>query len=231
MKHLATLVTCATLLILTGCGDSSSPVTATPPAETSVTAAGTASEAIVLDSRSQLLDAVATRTDDGFDVTAWWGCVQQDCQGRRAITASSDGFATAAYEKWTQRAWQAYSHDPPRWQVYDVAPIDGVIAYHYGAVGLPDGRLLVLLEHFSDDRANAPADRPHGLWVSDGFNWTTYAPHEASFTPPLDTTRAWGPFVDLQVAEGVISVRTWDNKLYVSVDGAASFREIAARAR
>jgi len=129
---------------------------------------------------------------DGFDVAAWWGCVQHGCQGRRAITTSHDGFATAAYEKWNLRLWESHSPAPSpwtvpafadlaqetvwsmedsaegvqvviaggdgtthrpfqkvgrsadhgeTWEVYDAAPIDGEVAYHYGAVGLPDGRL------------------------------------------------------------------------------------------
>ena len=135
-------------------------------------------------------------------MAAWWGCVEQGCQGRRAIATSSDGFATATYEKWSRRKWELHSPMPTRpsvpafeglaqdyawsmedgaegvqvviaggdgatlkpfqkvarstdrgetWEVYDVTPIDGEMAYHYGGVGLADGRLLMLLDHFTDD--------------------------------------------------------------------------------
>jgi hypothetical protein len=238
-------------------------------------------EETVLDSRSRLLDAVVRPTEDGFDVAAWWGCVEQGCQGRRAIATSSDGFATAAYKKWSRRKWEMHSPMPTRpsvpafeglaqdsapslvegefgaqvviaggdgatlkpfqkvarsadhgetWAVYDVAPIDGQMAYHYGGVGLADGRLLVLLDHFTDDGPNAPADRPHGLWISDGIDWTTYAPQRATFSPTLTPTAVgWSEIIDLDATPGVISVRTWDSKLYVSTDGAVRFLEIRAR--
>ena len=280
MKRFATPIAAAMLLIVTGCGgveaDPSSPdtphVTVAPP--------GVTPEEIVHDPRSRLLGAEVAPTRDGFDVAAWWGCVEKGCQGRRAIATSGDGFATAAYEKWSQRLWEKHSPIPTRptvpaleglaqdavsvtdgaeraqvviaggdgatlkpfqkvarsgdhgetWEVYDVAPIDGEMAYHYGGVGLADGRLLVLLDHFTDDGDKTPAARPHGLWISHGTDWTTYAPHEATFSPALSPSAdGWSEIVDLDAAPGVISVRTWDSRLYVSTDGAATFREIAAR--
>lgn len=281
MKSIAILVTASMLLLIAGCTDSPPPSIAPQPAEASATPSRVTPEEIVLDPRSRLLDAVVRPTGDGFDVAAWWGCVQHGCQGRRAITTSSDGFATAAYEKWSRPSWEKLSPLPARpsvpaleglaqdsawsvedgaegvqvviaggdgatlkpfqkvarstdhgetWGVYDVAPIDGELAYHYGGVGLADGRLVVLLDHFTDDGYEAPADRPHGLWISDGFDWTTYAPHRAMFSPALTPNPAgWSDVVDLDVAAGVITVRTWDSRLYVSTDDAVTFREIPAR--
>lgn len=281
MKRIATLVVISMLFLIAGCAGSSPRSVAPQPAEASATPSRVTPEEIVLDPRSRLLDAVVRPTGDGFDVAAWWGCVEQGCQGRRAIATSSDGFATAAYEKWNRRSWEKHSPGPPRWtvpafeslaqetvrsmedsaegvqvviaggdgatlrpfqrvgrssdhgetwEVYDVAPIDGEMAYHYGAVGLPDGRLIVLLDHFSDDGHNAPAKRPHGLWISDGLDWATYAPHAATFAPTLTPNPSgWSDLVDLDVADGLISVRTWDSKLYVSTDGAVTFLEMRAR--
>lgn len=281
MKRIATLVTVSMLLPIAGCADSPPPSIPPQPAEASAAPSGVTPEEIVLDPRSRLLDAVVRPTEAGFDVAAWWGCVDQGCQGRRAITTSADGFATAAYEKWTQRNWEKHSPVPTRpsvpafeglaqdsvwsmedgaegvqvviaggdgatlkpfqqvgrstdhgetWDVYDVAPIDDEMAYHYGGVGLEDGRLMVLLDHFSDDGHNAPAARPHGLWISDGLDWTTYAPLAATFSPALTPSAVgWSEIVDLDVADGTISVRTWDSKLYVSTDNAVTFLEIRGR--
>ncbi len=283
MKRTGTLIAFAVLLLPTGCNEPTTRASSPPPSPTAAasrTPSEVTPEDVVRGSRSQLLDAVVRPAGDSFEVTAWWGCVVRGCQGRRAITSSSDGFATAAYGKWTSREWLRLSPLPTQghvpafeglaqetvwsmedgaegvhvviaggdgatlkpfqkvgrssdhgetWEAFDVAPIDAEMAYYSGAVGLPDGRLLVLLDHFSDDGPSAPADRSHGLWISDGRDWSSYAPYEPIFTPPLNPTGSWGPIVDVDVTAGVISVRTWDSKLYASTDAAVTFTEIPAR--
>lgn len=256
------------------------PTTATPAgARPAATPGAPGPEGVVADDRSVLLDAVVTLGPDGPAVAAWWGCVETGCHGRRAIAASDDGFATASYEPWSRRRWQARTGatgTPPAvpalegllqqpvtsmsgdqqtrvvaaggdgatllpfqevarstdrgkaWEVYDV-DLGDPLGYQSGAVGLADGRLLVLLDHFSDETRGRPADRWHGLWASDGGDWSSYAPHRASFEPALrPAPGGWSPLVALDARPGVLWVRTWDSRLYTSTDDATTFREVRA---
>lgn len=62
------------------------------------------------------------------------------------------------------------------WRRFDLPRFGGDMAYSGGHVVTTDGRLVALLDHFSDDRPGRPSDRVHGLWTSDGGDWSTYSP-------------------------------------------------------
>ncbi|WP_181310784.1 hypothetical protein [Nocardioides campestrisoli] len=124
------------------------------------------------------------------------------------------------------------------WQRFDVPRFDGEMGYVSGQAVLPDGRLLVLLQSFSGDRLDMPSSRHHGLWVSLGDDWSSYEPLRPRFTPQVATRRGDGSFTGNYLFNnlgaspgdgGVVWAATWDDRLYVSTDGAASFREIPAR--
>jgi hypothetical protein len=134
----------------------------------------------------------------------------------------------------------ARSHDGGQtWTTYDVAAVDGERAYTSGQVVLSDGRLLVLLTSWSDDRRSRPGPRHHGLWVSDGDDWSRFTPYdEASFLPPPGPPPAGGRLAELSWQAslgadpqrgGVIWLQGWDDRLYVSSDAARTFRAIPAR--
>ncbi|WP_344150570.1 sialidase family protein [Nocardioides koreensis] len=115
----------------------------------------------------------------------------------------------------------------------DVPASQGARAFGSGFVVLADGRLLALLDHWSDDRAGRPSDRWHGLYASAGRDWSAYTPVRPDFTPePGPAPRGFSPLVSLEADPargGVIWTRTWDGRLYVSTDGARTFEETATR--
>jgi hypothetical protein len=115
----------------------------------------------------------------------------------------------------------------------DVPLTHGARAYGSGFVVLAHGRLLALLDHWSDDRSGRPGPGHHGLWVSDGDDWATYATAEPRFRPALGTApRGFSPLVSLAASVphgGVIWVQTWEDRVYVSTDSARTFREVRSR--
>lgn len=119
------------------------------------------------------------------------------------------------------------------WTRFDVPRFDGAMAYSSGQVVTADGRLVALLDHFSDDRRNRPGERHHGLWTSSGADWSSYRPLLSRMMPrPTPPPGGWSTLVALGATadpDPVIWVTTWDHRLYVSTDGAATFHEIAAR--
>lgn len=169
----------------------------------------------------------------GPDVPVLAGLVQREVPslvpspaGRwRAVVGGGDGATLLPFEA------LARSVDGGRsWERFDVPLVEGERAYTTGAVVLPDGRVLALLGHWSGDRAERPSALPHGLWVS-GADWATYAALEATFDPPLPAANPWPPLVGLGAStdgDGVVWAHTVD-RLYVSLDGARSFREVPAR--
>jgi hypothetical protein len=114
----------------------------------------------------------------------------------------------------------------------DVPETAGERAFGSGFVVLADGRLLALLDHWSDD-AGRPSHRWHGLYASSGDDWSAYTPVRPDFTPePSPAPRGFSPLVSLEADPapgGVIWTRTWDGRLYVSTDGARTFQEAATR--
>lgn len=119
------------------------------------------------------------------------------------------------------------------WTNFELPRLDNERAYSSGHVVTSEGRLLALLDHFSDDRAGRPSDRWHGLYASDRFDWSSYTPMDPEFSPELAATpQGWSPIVSLQASsdpDPVIWVTTWDRLLYVSTDDGARFRQIPAR--
>lgn len=148
--------------------------------------------------------------------------------GVRAVVAGGDGATLFPFAK------VARSTDGGgTWRTYDVSGVDRVTAYTSGQVVLPDGRMLVLLNQWSDDRNGHPSDRPHGPYVSAGDDWSHYAPTNPTFRPALSpTARGWPPTESIQASPGhggVIWMTTHDGRVYASTDAARTFREIPVR--
>ena len=145
-----------------------------------------------------------------------------------AVLGGGDGATLFPFEK-TARS----TDGGDTWTVVDVAHPEGVMPYVEGGVVLPDSRLLTLVAHWSDDRLHRPSDRPHGLMVSAGDDWSRFTPLDARFTPALDPpgTPGWTRIASIGVTPGeppVIWVTTDDGRRYVSVDGARTFRSVTA---
>jgi hypothetical protein len=148
-------------------------------------------------------------------------------RGTRVLVGGGDGATLLPFER------VARSEEDDDWSVQRLPRFDGERAYVTGAVGLGDGRLVALLEHFSDDRAGRPAARHHGLWASSGEDWSSYAPLRPRFTPPLASNPdGWSGLVGLGASmdpDPVVWVTTWDQRVYVSTDAMRTFREVDAR--
>ncbi len=116
------------------------------------------------------------------------------------------------------------------WQKFELPRFDGQLAFVAGSVVTTDGRLVSLLSTFTDDATGWEADRPHGLYVSAGSDWSAYRPMDAEYTPELKPAPPGKPaLTELSATVGatpVIRVRTWDDRVYVSSDEAMSFREL-----
>jgi hypothetical protein len=150
--------------------------------------------------------------------------------GTRAQQGGHDGATLDPFER------VARSTDDGPWELFDVPHTGGQQAYTGGQVVLPDGRLLVLLDQWSGDRRDRASRVWHGLWTSRGDDWSSYRPWRPRFSPALPAgALPWGPLTALGASAdpgpgsgGVVWVTT-SNRLYVSVDGARSFRELPAR--
>jgi hypothetical protein len=240
----------------------------------------------VRDPRSVLVGARVQVTAGGdLHVVSWWRLHLDRWRTRQAIATSDDGFATAAYEGWTQKGFYGATSapdlpEPPAaenllawslpslvespsegtmayalggdgatlfpfeqtarstdggesWTTYDVERVDDEVAYLNGGVVLSDGRLLVLLGNWSNDRPHRPSSIHHGLWVSEGDDWGRYAPWEPTYSPPLEATAdGWHPVTSLEATwwrREVIWSITSSGLLYVSTDDARTFTVIPAR--
>lgn len=144
----------------------------------------------------------------------------------RAVVAGGDGATLLPFER------VARSVDGADWEVHDVPRVAGERAYVSGQVVLPDGRLLVLLEHWSGDRRNRPSERHSGLWVSN-HAWTGWEPYVPSWLdPPRSAPDDWSALVSLDADPargGALWMRTWDDRLLVSTDGGRAFRDVPVR--
>lgn len=141
-----------------------------------------------------------------------------------AVLGGGDGATLFPFEKVSR-------FDGRRWTAYDVPKVRGQRAYTGGGVVLPDGRLLVLLDHWSGDRRGRPSATWHGLWASEGDDWTSYRPWRPPFSPRPVQPRFGSAVASLAGSsgrDGVMWVTTWDGHAYVSEDGTA-FREIRSR--
>lgn len=148
--------------------------------------------------------------------------------GVLAVTGGSDGATLYPLQKAARS-----SDGGASWEFFEIGEQDGAMPYSSGGVALSDGRLLDLIGDWSDDRIGRPSQRHHGLWVSDGEDWSRYGPHRPRFDPPLaDPPRGGSPLVVLRGSaepDPVVWVETWDQRVYVSTDDAATFHEIVVR--
>jgi hypothetical protein len=119
------------------------------------------------------------------------------------------------------------------WRRFDVPLFDGERGYSAGHVVATDGRLLVLLDHFSGDRPHRPSARHHGLWSSRGPDWASYRPVRVRLAPDQEPAPdGWSPVASLSASadpDPVLWVTTWDHRAYVSTDQARSFQEVRVR--
>lgn len=150
--------------------------------------------------------------------------------GTRAQEGGHDGATLIPFERLMR------SVDGAAWERFDVPKTDGQQAYTAGQVVLPNGRLLALLNAWSRDGRHRSSTVWHGLWISDGDDWSSYRPWRPRFFPDLPAgTAPWGPLESIgaavdprQTGGGIVWVTTID-RVYVSTDGARTFREIPAR--
>jgi hypothetical protein len=182
-------------------------------------------------------DGAFTRTDDGgrtwqavaypFADRLMPGPLVSLATGVDAVVGGGDGATLMPFE---QVARLSSGDDLG---VYRVEHPDGVMGYSSGSVLLSDGRILTLLADWSDDTLKSSSRRHHGLWVSDGEDWAAYGPTEPEFSPPLVAhPHGESPLTSLSASvdpDPVIWVQTWDLRVYVSTDDAATFSEIPIR--
>jgi hypothetical protein len=149
-------------------------------------------------------------------------------QGVRAVVGGGDGATLLPFQA-VARSVDAGS----TWVAHDLPLFGGARAYTAGQVVTSDGRLVTLLDHFSDDRAGRPASRHHGLWASLDGDWTAYRPLRVRLAPDQEPApRGWSTVVEIAASTGAepfLWVRTWDSRVYVSTDDARTFREIPVR--
>lgn len=148
-------------------------------------------------------------------------------RGTRVVIGGGDGATLLPFQR------LAVSEDWDDWSITPLPLFDGERAYVSGAVTLRDGRLVALLDHFSDDRPGQPGDRHHGLWASERGDLLRYTPYRPRFVPPLRRPPdGWGALVSLDAArtpDPVVWATTWDHRLYVSTGAMRTFREVDAR--
>ena len=146
---------------------------------------------------------------------------------RRGLVAGGDGATLFPFER------VARSDDDGRtWTIFRIPLRNGDQAYESGDAVLPDGRLLVLLDTWSGDRRHHRSNHFHGLWVSGRSDWSSLRPYHPTFRPALLPEPHGGSTLTGFTAEpeaGLLSVTTWDRRLYVSNDGGRVFRRTRAR--
>lgn len=147
----------------------------------------------------------------------------------RAFVAGGDGATLLPFSV------VARSTHGGSWRAHRVPTTHGDQAYDEGDLVLPDGRFLVLLDAWSSDRGpEQPGPEHHGLWITSGADWAHFRPYSPTFTPALVARDAvngiWAvPGASRQAPNGFVVVVTRRSLLYVSTDGARSFRSIRAR--
>ena len=119
--------------------------------------------------------------------------------------------------------------DGTNWTTYEVPEVDGERRYTRGEVLLSNGRLLVLVEAWSDDTLERHSARHHGFFVSTVDNLGDLSPVEPRFVPPLGTPSDHVCCISLDASsdpDPVLWTTTPDRRLYYSVDDARTFREL-----
>jgi hypothetical protein len=109
-------------------------------------------------------------------------------------------------------------------------PPDGPTAYVDSPVVLPDGRLQLDVEGWSEQRAGEPAPRAVGLYAGD--DWS--APQPVTLGAPFGASpdRALMNILDLAVTARSVTVyaQTDDRTtVYASTDGGSTWQQVAAR--
>lgn len=149
-------------------------------------------------------------------------------EGVSAYVMGGDGSTYLSFERVARSTDAGES-----WDLFDVPPVDDALPYIARAVALEDGRLLALVPGWSND-TRRPGPNHHGLWVSDGDDWGSYAPVEPTYSPALSPQPKGFASVESlggsrTNAGGVVWSTTWDGKLYASTDDGATFSEVAVR--
>src|SRR5262245_37379406 len=90
------------------------------------------------------------------------------------------------------------------WETVEESP--GAMAYVSWSLVRPDGTLLALLDAWSDDRNGHPGSHPHGLYESNGSDWSDL--HYVPFLPGAPASLANGFSVLDDAIEGT-TVRLW----------------------
>ncbi len=124
----------------------------------------------------------------------------------------------------------ASTDDGGSWTTYDVPEVDGERRATIGHALVSDGRLMVLVGNWTDDRRGRPSDRHHGFFISDADDLGQLTPVHPTFTPPLTPTdEAWPPWMSLNASsepDAVLWTTTWDDRIYASTDDGRSFQEV-----
>ncbi|MGH3507625.1 MAG: hypothetical protein ACRDO2_10525 [Nocardioidaceae bacterium] len=111
------------------------------------------------------------------------------------------------------------------------------MAYVSFSLVLPDGRLLVSIDAWSDDSPGEPGQQPHGLYVSDGDDWADLAHVEPTYPEGTDEAllASSPPFVMDWTAgpDGEVTLWAWasgiNTPMLVSADTGRTWSESAAR--
>jgi hypothetical protein len=215
MAHLSLVL--VPLLLTAACAGDPTPTRAAPPTSAPISAPTSSAPAGSVPTAQDLVgDDVATlsgvrveRAGPATTVTSLWNVPLGRDRRQYVLARSEDGFATGTYTRVSQARG-----------IRSVAP------------RLTDGRLVAALTAFSDDGRDAPAPRSHGLWVSEGDDWSSMTPYEPRFVPPLPVTDGYGPIVSVELSvdpDPVVLVTLEDGRVYGSPDGVRAFREIAVR--
>ncbi|MDP2774085.1 MAG: sialidase family protein [Nocardioides sp.] len=104
-----------------------------------------------------------------------------------------------------------------------------------GDAVLPDGRLLLTLDSWSDSWRDGPSGKPVGLWVSRGQDWSDLSP--VPMGAPFDTLdlrRDSSPILDVVAAPGKVTVYAVHDAptgrtLWSSTDAGRTWTEVPAR--
>ncbi|MDN4175498.1 hypothetical protein QWY28_21220 [Nocardioides sp. SOB77] len=138
--------------------------------------------------------------------------------GTRAVLGGGDGATLLPFQQVARRVAGG------AWQVFEAPLVDGERGYVTSAVVLSDGRLLVLLPAWSGDRAGRPSTVHHGLWVSDGDDWSSYRPWsgDPGGVQDLRADPREGGVLWMVAADDVAP-------LLVSTDGGRTLRAVRAR--
>ncbi|WP_435742873.1 sialidase family protein [Nocardioides sp. SYSU DS0663] len=112
-------------------------------------------------------------------------------------------------------------------------------AYLGTAAVLPDGRLLVDIQAWSDQRPNQPSAEPVGLHASDGARWSALAPvdlgdpfapdPDAHAAPALQVVGMSARPTRVEVLARLLTDDAAGDTLFVSRDGGESWEDLAAR--